>query len=115
MWPMERVEQKLNQIAEQLTTVEAQLGKIEAQQTQILDLEGKIMTAQSDFSGDITALQSFFSDLTTQLTNIQTELANQGVTNVSGLDALVSQAQQLQPTIDALGSGQTPPATPPTS
>lgn len=97
-WRLDMITESLAEISQQLTVIDQR--------------ELKILTAQQDFNADISGLQSFFADLATQLTSIQAELANQGVTNVSALDSLVQQAQALQPTVDALGAGTTPPAPP---
>lgn len=70
------------------------------------------MTSQDQFNADISALTAFLQDIPVQLTAIQAELADRGITDLSSLNTLVSTAQELQPQIDALGTGATPPSTP---
>lgn len=66
------------------------------------------MTEQQQFDADISALTAFLKDIPVQLTAIQQELADRGITDVTSLNALTQTATALQPQIDALGTGATP-------
>jgi hypothetical protein len=51
----------------------------------------KLMSQQDDFTSDVNALATFLTTtLPNALTAIQTALANQGITNLAPLDALVN-------------------------
>jgi hypothetical protein len=91
-----------------------------------------IMTEQADYNTDISALTAdlgavvpFLAALPAQLTAIQTALADQGITDISALDNLVTQANgvtgnvtSLQSTLSGMPGGTsttTPPTTPTTT
>ena len=80
------------------STIQAEIDELMADQE-------KLMSEQADFQADVAALGSFLTGLTAQLTAIQAALANQGVTNVGPLDALVAQANALAPALAALPGG----------
>jgi hypothetical protein len=103
------------------------------QQQAVHTLDGnvaQIMTEQADFNTDISDLTAdlgavvpFLAALPDQLTAIQTALADQGITDISALDNLVTQAQgvtgnvsSLQTTLSTMpgGSAATTPTTPTT-
>lgn len=70
-----------------------------------------LMSEQQQFNTDVAALGDFLTGLSGQLTAIQGELADRGVTDVSSLDALVAQAQSLEPAlVAAAGQSPAPPA-----
>jgi hypothetical protein len=87
--------------------IQGQLAGIAAQLTDIQKNLGTIMTAESSYQADMSALQAFFADLTTQLAAIKAQVAG-SVTDTSALDALSAQAAALQPTVDSI----VPPAAP---
>jgi hypothetical protein len=98
-------DQKLDLVAWQL-----------AQQYQMLiNVQETLVTVsaeQADFNADIATLTSFVAGLEGQLVAIQTALANQGVTDVSPLDNLITNIQQnVNPVLSNLPGG-TPPTTP---
>lgn len=71
----------------------------------------QIMTEQADFNTDISALTAdlgavvpFLSGLPAQLTAIQSALAAQGITDISALDNLVTQATNVAPNVSSLES-----------
>lgn len=70
-----------------------------------------VSSEQADFNADITALSGFLSGLPAQLTAIQAALADRGITDVTELDSLVTEANNIAPTLANLPGG-TPPATP---
>lgn len=71
-----------------------------------------VSAEQADFNADITTLVTFFTGLEAQLTAIQTALANQGITDVTPLDNLITTVQNdVNPVLANLPGG-TPPTTP---
>jgi long-subunit fatty acid transport protein len=93
------------------------------QQQSITQIQESLVTEQADFNADITALTNdltpvltFLAALPAQLTAIQTALANQGITDVSPLDALVSQASSIDGNVSSLQTtlGTLPGGTPAT-
>jgi hypothetical protein len=88
----------------------------------------EIMTEQADFNTDITDLTAdlgavipFLAALPAQLTAIQTALADQGITDISALDNLVTTAANVAPNVTSLqttlstlpgGTTTTTPTTP---
>lgn len=88
----------------------------------------EIMTEQADFNTDITDLTAdlgavipFLAALPAQLTAIQTALADQGITDISALDNLVTTAANVAPNVTSLqttlstlpgGTATTTPTTP---
>jgi hypothetical protein len=70
-----------------------------------------LMAVQDDINNAVSVLNGFFTDLSTQLTEIQAMLAAGGATpaDTSKLNALITQVPAAQAALDALA---TPPATP---
>jgi hypothetical protein len=89
-----------------LADIKESLARIEAALAVINDKEGKIMSAQQDFSNDVEALATFLNTtLPTALAAIQQELADQGVTDVSSLDELVNTSlPAVQSTLSSIAS-----------
>lgn len=89
MWELFRQQKMLHEIGDTLVTVSAE---------------------QADFNADIATLTTFVTGLSAQLTAIVTALADQGVTDVTPLDDLVTEVNALAPTLANLPGGT--PATP---
>jgi hypothetical protein len=89
----------------------------------------EIMSEQTDFNTDISALTAdlgavlpFVAALPGQLTAIQAALAEQGITDITSLDNLVTQANgvtgnvsSLQNTLSSMPGGTSATTTPPTT
>lgn len=97
--PVFSTEQKIDLILFML--IQQQQAIVQIQETQV--------TEQADFNTDIAALTGdlapvlqFLSALPAQLAAIQAALANQGVTDVSPLDDLVTQANGIDGNVTSL-------------
>lgn len=83
---------------------------------QLATINGKldtIMSAQSDVDAAVAALNSFLSDVATQVTNIEAALAAGGGTPVdtTALNSVIDQVPTVQAALDALAP-TSPPVTP---
>jgi hypothetical protein len=86
----------------------------------LLQIERILMTVsseQADYNADLATLTAFISGLPAQIAAITAALQAQGVTDVSGLDALAADVNTITPTLANLPGGTgtvtpPPPGTP---
>lgn len=82
----------------------------------LLQIERILMTVsaeQADYNADIATLTAFISGLPAQIAAITAALQAQGVTDVSSLDALAANVNEIAPTLANLPGGTPAAATPP--